>query len=380
MIVTQRRREKINCPCGSGAPRATCCAGRDGASTANGPAPAEDWPGQAMLRELLDDILEAASVEDLKLDEESVRQRLRAIEVVDEVLQEPGSDVPLALSAITPHADPSDPFLINLCCRLLAHSHGDELLEWLHQVLKRPGEAFELELDGHSPRAHAEALVELRLASLPDGDQRLAELGRFIPLDGVEAARRLAAYRALSPEALERGRYRMDRPGREVVPFLDALTRRFAWLLVNHWGWSEGRVVLARLEIERVLLTRFDHSSFAIDGLHACRECAMEAPARVDLARGATALALDVNALIVAWPVLMEAVGGPFRGAALLEALPLWVQFLESLKLIDAKAARVTQAMLARSTKMLAPTLLDMRDRALTAASARLLRTPRAAA
>ena len=350
--------EQVGCACGSGAPYRGCC---------GAPLPSRS-AGQLVGERFQLRGAPLARQEQALLD---------AVARVEHVLQQPSGDVGAALAGLSRQIQRGDLFdtnLLELACQLLLHGHGDELLALAYLVVPRPGQLPEPVVEGQSLRLHAFELLLLRLALLDDGAQRVTQTARFVVVPPVEVTRRLESHHRLRPGALDRQRYRFDRSGVQVVPLIDELLHRFTFLLVTHWGWPAGRAVLARQEIERVLMMRFDEGD-QFDGLHACRDCGLLAPARRDLARGATALALDVNNIILAWPRLMGAVGGPFRGAALLEALPSWVGFLESLRLIEPKASRVAQTMLARSSRLLAPTLTEtVRDRALAASVARLMR------
>lgn len=344
------------------------------------------WYEDPTLAALLEELLEAVGPTSVPLRppmrppvSPEVQRAVRvAIARVEAVLQDPAGDVRGALSGLAAHADVFEPRLFDLACRLLVHGHEAELVDFL--VAARPSSAAPSEvLAIHQLIAVCAGEVELlRLAQLEDGAERVPEMGRRLALsvDEEEARLQIELHHQLAEGALDRRRYRQDRPGSEVVPLVEGLTRRFSHLLYTHWGWSLGRVALARLELYRLLLLRYapelvdaEHGN----GMLLCRDCALDVPARQDLAKGATVLHLDVNGLILEWPSLIESLGGLYRGAVLLEALPLWMRFLESLKLVDPPRSESTRTMLDRSSRMLAPTLLRMPpDRALAAAAARI--------
>ena len=252
--------------------------------------------------------------------------------------------------------------------RMLYHGDGEALIE--------------AAVSGASggPAATAAAMaIELlfdRLAAGPaDGEgagaarDGLRELGAAAE---AEVAERTAARRRVPSEALMRTNYRFDRPGTELVPLLEALAVRFGFLLAAQWGWPAGRALLARGEIEALHFDRLEPLA-ALDEPTARRAWALRRTPRRDLGRGATVLLLDPNRLILDWPQRLAAPGGPFRAAALLEALPRWVEFLAGLRLLEAPRARRLGAVLERVGRVLAPSLrAEAEDPAVTAAAGRL--------
>ncbi len=339
------------------------------------------WYEDPTLASLLEELLEAVAPRPTPVTPELQRQVRMAVARVEAVLQDPAGDVWAALLGLVPHADVFEPRLFDLACRLMVHGHEAELIQFLAAARPSPAAPSEAVAIHQLIAVCAGEMEILRLAQLEDGADRVEDMGQRLALsvDEEEARLQIELHHRLAEGAMERRNYRQDRPGTEVVTLVEALTRRFSQLLYAHWGWSLGRAALARLELYRVLLLRYapeladaEHGN----GMLLCRDCAFDVPARTDLAKGATVLALDVNALILDWPALTESPGGLYRGAVLLEALPLWVRFLESLKLVDPPRGESTRTMLERSSRMLAPTLLRMPpDRALAAAAARLSRS-----
>lgn len=365
------------CPCGSGRHPDRCCSRRSG-STPSSPRAADggatSYQVTTAAGERDADETDPGSPPPVAAPREAEAEggylRLR------QALQDPAGGVAAALSRLR---DPTDPKLPPALIQVLFHGHEEELLQWLPLILGPPGTVdFEIEVAGRSLRDVAGDLVlerHARLAGPPDVPTLRRALSAVGSPSIPELLRLFEARRRLPPEALRRDRYRYDRPGARLVPLLEALTVRFAHLLSAHWGWPAGRALLARSQLDALLLSRLD-PRFDLEGLHACRHCALEAPARPDLGRGATALGLDVSAIIITWPQRLGDGGGPFTASALIEALPIWVRFLEALGLLDRLPARRLGRATDQLGRMLAGSLAaeaaGLRDRALAAAAHRL--------
>ena len=261
---------------------------------------------------------------------------------VENQLLLPDGNLAEAVLPLAPFCAMPELSLLDVVDALLYHGRRAELLSLFERGLLRVEDIVdvEMELEGHSLRELAVQLVVDRwleeVPHLTGGEVGLLEsVSRFEPTPEDEVRRLVDERRGWGRSALRPADFTIGRPLPGLVQRLDALLHHFATTLSLDRGWPRSRAQLARLALRTVLFEQLSETLGVGPFLH-CDECVRLATPTRRPRRGAPRAFLpDLANLFDRWDGLIALPGSPYRPAALLEALPAWLDYLSAAGLVS---------------------------------------------